>query len=236
MPYRLLALALAPLLVVQGRRVRRTTPRLPEPAGERAGVAGAGAPLRLLVLGDSAAAGVGAASQADALTGRLVARLAARHTVRWTLLARTGATTRATLATLAAQAPPPSDVVVVSLGVNDVTSGRAIAAWLRDLDALVSLLQARAGARHVLLSALPPMHAFPARPQPLRWCLGRRARHLDRALARWAARRPGCEHVPHAFEMAAAHMASDGFHPGPPIYEAWSADLARRVLAGPAAR
>ncbi|HLM69468.1 MAG TPA: hypothetical protein VK358_18145, partial [Longimicrobium sp.] len=47
---------LAPVLVLQGKRVRRTTPRLPEAAGPRTGaVAGRGAPVRLLVLGESTA-------------------------------------------------------------------------------------------------------------------------------------------------------------------------------------
>ena len=89
-PYTLAIATLAPLLLWQGRRVRRVTPRLPEPAGPRAGVAGQGAPLRLLVLGDSAAAGVGVARQRDALTGRLLAELSPRHTVHWRLLAHTG--------------------------------------------------------------------------------------------------------------------------------------------------
>ena len=52
--------ALAPLLVAQALRTRRVTPRLPEAAGERSGTQGEGPRLRLLVLGDSAAAGVGA--------------------------------------------------------------------------------------------------------------------------------------------------------------------------------
>ena len=64
-------LALAPLLFAQGVYVRRVTPRLPEAPGERSGVSGGGPALKLLILGDSAAAGVGASSQATALAGRL---------------------------------------------------------------------------------------------------------------------------------------------------------------------
>ena len=50
---------LSPLLICQGMYVRRVTPKLPEADGPRSGEAGSGALLRLLVLGDSAAAGVG---------------------------------------------------------------------------------------------------------------------------------------------------------------------------------
>jgi hypothetical protein len=82
------------------------------------------------------------------------------------------------------------DVVVTSLGVNDVTGSRSLATWRRQQEQLVELLAARFGARLILLSGLPPMHRFPALPQPLRWYLGSRARDFDRVLAEVAARRP----------------------------------------------
>ena len=72
------ALPCAPLLLWQGRRVRRDTPKLPEAEGPRDGIAGAdrpGRPLRLLIVGDSSAAGVGASVQDEALAGRLVGRV-----------------------------------------------------------------------------------------------------------------------------------------------------------------
>ena len=90
MRFVLATLALAPLLWWQGRRVRREALRLPEAAGPRAGVAGQGRPLRLLLLGDSSAAGVGVADQSDALAGRLVELLGADHRVHWRLEAATG--------------------------------------------------------------------------------------------------------------------------------------------------
>jgi hypothetical protein len=69
MLYQLTTLALGPLLLAQGLYVRRKTPLLPEPPGARSGFAGTGRLLRVLILGDSAAAGVGAASQLSALSG-----------------------------------------------------------------------------------------------------------------------------------------------------------------------
>lgn len=90
--YRIAKFGLAPLLLAQGCRVRRTTPRLPEAAGLRRGEEGAGPGLRLLIVGDSAAAGVGVATQAQALSGRLLTSLVADFRVRWRLVAATGYT------------------------------------------------------------------------------------------------------------------------------------------------
>ncbi|MEO8836808.1 MAG: SGNH/GDSL hydrolase family protein, partial [Caldimonas sp.] len=67
-------MALAPLLVAQAIATRRRALVLPEAAGPRDGVFGGDgtAPLRVLVAGDSSAAGVGVAEQAQSVIGHLV--------------------------------------------------------------------------------------------------------------------------------------------------------------------
>ena len=227
MPNPLATLVLGPVLLMQGRRVRREVPRLPEPPGARAGVAGAGPRLRLLVLGDSAAAGVGAGHQDQALSGQLVRALSPRFEVHWRLEAKTGATTASTIEHLRSLPSAPFDVAVSSLGVNDVTAGRRVSHWLHEQAALRALLRERFGVGRLLVSGLPPVHAFPALPQPLRWYLGARARAFDQALRQSLAREPGVRHV--GFDGGhdvASMMASDGFHPGPPVYAAWAERLA----------
>jgi len=222
---------LGPLLLAQGHRVRRETPVLPEPAGPREGVAGEGTLLRLLILGDSAGAGVGAASQEQALMGRIVARLAPCYRVEWRLIARTGATTASTLRALGRLEPFTTDAVVTSLGVNDVTGDVGVKRFLALQAGLHATLREKFGARLIVVSGLPPMDRFPALPQPLRWYLGERARELDRALARALPDGRGAEHLPFDRELKGAHMATDGFHPGPPVYDAWGEAAARRIEA-----
>ena len=61
-----------PVYVWQGIAVRRRTPRLPTPPGPVVGeVAGEGEPIRLLVIGDSSAAGVGVESMRDGLAAQM---------------------------------------------------------------------------------------------------------------------------------------------------------------------
>jgi lysophospholipase L1-like esterase len=229
--HRLATIVLGPILLLQGRRVRRTVPLLPEPDGPREGVSGSGPPLRLLVLGDSAAAGVGAPTQADALAGQTVAALSGSFQVRWKLIARTGLTTQTALDHLRRIETQAFDVVVTSLGVNDVTSGLALNDWRRLQCELAALLHSKFQARHVLLSGLPPMHKFPALPQPLRWYLGSRAMQFDSALEALANAGGGCEFVKLSYTLDTRFMAADGFHPGPAIYALWGADVGRRIAA-----
>jgi lysophospholipase L1-like esterase len=222
---------LAPLLATQGVVTRIVVPKLPEPACPRSGSSGCGPSLRLLVLGDSAAAGVGATNQADALTGQILAGLTDHYTVHWRIEATTGATTADTLKRLATLPIQTFDVAVTSLGVNDVTRGRRVGTWILQQRALVGLLRRRLGVDLVLLSALPPVHLFPALPQPLRWFLGSRTRYFDRALARFCATTADCEHLKPEFSRKRTTLASDGFHPGPGVYREWAAAVVERIRA-----
>ena len=215
-----LKLVLSPLLVAQALATRRRAPILPEADGPRRGAVGQGEPFRLLIVGDSSAAGVGVRMQGQALAGHLTRTLAAgaRREVRWQLLARSGITTAQALELVQAEPPDVADVAVAVLGVNDVIdqvpSQRAVA----QRAALADWLLAHAQVRHVVFAPLPPMHRFPLLPRPLRWIMGSDARRHDDAMARWAATRADVSHVPIAFELGAQQMAADGFHPGEPVY------------------
>jgi lysophospholipase L1-like esterase len=220
---------LGPLLLAQGRYVRRVTPELPEPAGAREGAAGEGPTIRLLVLGDSAGAGVGAPSQDEALTGRIVASLSDRFRVEYRIVARTGATTASTLKHLEKIDAFRTDAVVTSLGVNDVTGDVGVAAFLERHGRLRAILREKFGARFILVSGLPPMASFTALPQPLRWYLGARAKELDRALADSLPDGLGAQHLPLFRKMDRSLLASDGFHPGPAAHAQWGAAAAERI-------
>lgn len=224
------SLALAPLLVVQGWYVKRVTPRLPEAEGARQGVAGRGQRLRLLVVGDSAAAGVGAVHQREALVGQLAAELASTYEVSWLLIAKTGFTTADLLAHLQQQRSQHFDIAVVSLGVNDVTRRVAVGHWLKQQQELVELLATKFGVQKVLLSGVPPMGHFKALPQPLRWYVGLYAKQFNRQLKKnFDNHAYGFVVSPNA-RFESAFLAKDGFHPSPLAYQRWAKTVTQEIL------
>jgi lysophospholipase L1-like esterase len=235
-----LKLALAPLLLVQAVATRRRAPVLPEAAGPRQGELGnAGRVLRLLIAGDSSAAGVGVAAQDQALAGHLTRtlhRLAACQ-VSWTLHACSGLTTQRLHALLRSEALPRADVAVVVTGVNDVIDQIPARRAVLHREALADWLLDERGVAHVLFAPLPPVHRFPLLPQPLRRVMGDDARRHDDALAHWAATRRDVSHIAIEFDLTSDAMASDGFHPGEPVYracgEALAAHIAKLALETP---
>jgi hypothetical protein len=113
--------------------------------------------------------------------------------------------------------------------VNDVIDQVPTRRAVRERAALADWLLGTAGVRHVVFAPLPPMHRFPLLPEPLRRVMGGDARRHDAALARWAATRSDVSHAGFAVELDAAGMASDGFHPGEPVYRACGEALAAHV-------
>ncbi|MCV2887606.1 SGNH/GDSL hydrolase family protein [Ruegeria aquimaris] len=210
--------------------MRRKAQLLAEPAGPRAGRAGSGPALRLLIAGDSAAAGVGVDSQDLALSGQLVLRLARRFSVDWRLEATTGHTTRDTLARLGAL-PGPFDVVVTSLGVNDTTRATSARQFVARQAALMDLLTGPLGARLVVVTSVPDMALFPALPQPLSWVLGQQSQRLDRKLALTLKRYPQAVHHRPQIPPDPAMAARDGYHPSALAYAHWAEGLARVIAA-----
>jgi lysophospholipase L1-like esterase len=226
-----LKLALAPLLVAQAVQARRRAPRLPEAAGPRSGSVGQGTPLRLLVVGDSSAAGVGVTRQSQALAAPLAKYLAQATgaRVQWRLVARSGVTTAQALDLLRGEGPVQADIAVVVTGVNDVVEQVPSQRAVRAREALADELRNRTGVHHVVFAPLPPVHQFPALPRPLRWIAGADARRHDRAMADWARSRRDVSHARLGLMLNRGVMAHDGFHPGPPAYRQCATMLARHI-------
>lgn len=277
--YYFVLLILGPLLIIQGRLVRKNIPILAEATGGRSGRLGEGRPLTLLVVGDSAAAGVGVETQDDALSGCLTQVLAQKYCVDWSLVAKSGNTTEDLIKTLQGRpfqtdslsmerlqakvlddnnsgdnrsddnkpgnispagnnsddnwldnsSAPDIDVVLVSLGVNDLLSPIRESQWITQQVRLIKLLKSKFSAKHILMTAVPPMHCFPAFPQPLRWFLGLRASEFNRKLVSLIELESECELVIIPLMPIASDMASDGFHPSEKIYRLWGGTAATAI-------
>lgn len=227
----ILRVLLLPLLILQGLGVRRRALILQEPAGLRRGRQGKGPQLRILIAGDSSAAGVGVNHQTEGLSGQLSAQLGSQFEVLWQMEASTGHRTRDTLARLQALPKQQFDVVVLALGVNDVTHGTSRRKFHRQQTLLMQLLEDKFAPHLILVCGVPQMQHFPALPQPLAWVLGQQSARLDQVFARLAKARPTVVHLPFQLPQDPALAAADGYHPSAKAYQLWAEILAQKILS-----
>jgi len=223
------ALALSPLIVGQALWVAARAARLPEASGDRSGEKGSGPLLRLLVVGDSSAAGVGVASQSEALDGRLASELAEKYRVQWNVVARSGGTVRSTTRMLEGLPKDAFDIAIVALGVNDTKNGVSLKTWKLGYGKLLDKITGKFGTKLVCVSGLPPIRQFPILPSPLNRVLGDRVELFDEHLRQIAQDRTYVIYLPLNFTLDTTKMASDGFHPGPEIYAEWASRAAKEL-------
>lgn len=226
---------LGPLLLAQGVWTKRTALRLPEADGPRLGkirVEGDLAPLRLLVVGDSSAAGVGVAHQSEALAlpvAQAVVRATGRS-VSWQLIAKSGLNTGEALALIRASHTNAADIAVTALGVNDVLSQQIPREFQQNYAALLRHLKETVGVKGTVVSGVPPMQILPGAPQPLRWYLGQYAAQLDVKLRELCLQHEGARYLSLQWAAKPEEMAVDRFHPGPNQYQLWASLVVKEVI------
>ena len=212
---------LLPFVAIQAIRLRKTAPRLQPAAGDSSGRMGSGDSIRLLAIGDSIIAGVGAATLERALVGCTARSLVERlgGAVEWQACGRSGASSKKILSDLVPTlAPIAADAIVVSVGVNDVTALSTIRAWRKNLFALIDALRRHSPEAVIVIAGMPPLRAFPLIPQPLRRLIGFRGETLDAVTRAVTQEYPGVFHVEVEFEMSDDSFCADGFHPSEKSY------------------
>ena len=253
---------LAPIYLYQGRKIKRDTVRLPEPNGERHGQVQLNdtiespkdahkRTLNLMVVGDSAAAGVGSETQQEALVGNLIPVLTQQSAIqnqfdilKWSLQATTGHTSFDILRRLYVLPAPsqPVDVMVLSVGVNDTTSKVSVDKWQQQIESIIAIAQRKFGVRELIFLSLPPMAQMPAIPAPLSNFVGAKASILDKTLQQVCAAHDSVTYMATDFpRMIAEHsngtpidikvmFASDGFHPSSLMYGYWAQQLSELII------
>ena len=229
----LTTIALAPVLFNQGRRVKKTMVRVPEPEGQRSGHVGEGRELSVLILGDSAAAGVGVGKQQDALAGQLIGRLSKQYHVAWQFEATSGHTTQQVIEHIKGIKAHTFDVVITSVGVNDVTKLMPENKWIALQEQLIAQIKMQFEPKLLLMTSVPPMQHFSGLPQPLRWHLGLYAKHMNKRLAKLIKSYPNVQQIvwPLGEGQRDIPLADDGFHPSAIAYAVWAETIVASIKA-----
>jgi lysophospholipase L1-like esterase len=219
-----------PWVLPQAAWVRRRTPRFRGPPGELRGQFGKHPAQRVVGVGDSIIAGVGANSVAETITAQLAQHWheATGTAVEWLACGKIGArSARIKPLVESLERDDRVALVLISAGVNDITGLTSTSQWLADVDALVITLRQRFPNSRLALLGIPPLDVFPALPLPLRQVLGWRAAHYDRAARCYCDSKAGLYYVPIDSRPEPDEFSSDGFHPSVASYAALAREIVR---------
>jgi len=228
----LLFWTLFPFVLPQAINVRNNAPRFPGASGPKEGTIGEGAPLNLLAVGDSIIAGVGAKDLSRALVGQTAAWLADRLGCRidWAARGSIGADSNKVLRRLASQLPgPAADIIILSVGVNDVTGLTRVSRWQRNLTDLLTALHRHSPGAIIAVAGIPPLKGFPLLPQPLRALFGLRGKTFDMAARKMVSQYPWAVYVPLDFDPTPDKFSADGYHPSEESYRMFGQMMADRI-------
>jgi len=222
---RVAMIPVAPVLFVQGKRLRRETPILPDAAPPWSGTLPGENPLRLLVLGDSTAVGVGSDTQEAALPGNLARELHERwqRGVEWRAIGASGATAHDLVERFLPLAlEEPYDFVFLTIGANDALKIRTRTAFSRDVRSILSRLRDRNPDAVLMMSSLPAFYRFELLPQPLKHNLYLHSSSLESGARAVVREFDNAVMSPKPPPYTEGFFATDLFHPSSQGYRDWA--------------
>jgi len=230
-----LSWAMLPFCFWQGLAVRSSGISLLPPHGPVETMVGddkLGEPYRVLIIGDSSVASIGASDLDEGLAMQMASRLSAR--LNRPIALRISGNSSATSADLRDHVVPnlpknAFDLVFVVIGMNDAKNFHSARRFIDGFGGLIYALKARFPSALVAHWPISPMTIFPVLPQPLKTCLSFRSDILD-ALAACLSAGRGIERFERRMTFPQSGFASDGFHVNAYGYALWAEEAVNALM------
>ncbi|MEL6988803.1 MAG: GDSL-type esterase/lipase family protein, partial [Bacteroidota bacterium] len=139
------SIPLLPILYLQGKRIKKEVPDLPEAKGNEGKVyIQHSKPIKILLIGESTFAGVGVEEHKDGFPGAFAKQLASHYnrSVSWKVYARSGYNAkRVNYKILPKIEDQDVDLVLIGLGGNDSFELNRPNQWKKDIQILIKTCQ-----------------------------------------------------------------------------------------------
>jgi lysophospholipase L1-like esterase len=223
-------LPITPFLYLQGLITRWKVGLLPE-AKDPAGITGDGdEEVKLLVIGESTVAGLGARTHELALGGQFAKGIHERtgRTVNWTVVGRNGVTARRTIDELWPLVPDEKfDYVLLGIGGNDVMKLSSPKKWRRDMLELVKIVREANPDAAIFISNCPMIIHSPILPQPIKGILWQLSQMHNANILEFTAGMDRVYYYPQPVDVNFEGFWADGIHPSEQGYRDWAAAMLR---------
>ncbi len=214
-----------PLLFVMGQRVRARTVRMVPPPGPLTGeITGIGQPLRLLVMGDSSAAGVGANHTSECLAPLIAANLNAvtGQPVAWRMAGSNSAIASDLRDFVVPHLPQENWThILFIVGTNDAKNFVTVRGFTKGFGGLIYALKAKFPDARLVWSPIIDMEKMPTLTPFLAKMLNIRAKLINAVGAGLCEERYAIPADPLPISIPDG-FALDGFHANARAYKVWA--------------
>lgn len=221
-------LPITPFLLIQARITRWKVGLLPD-ATEPSGTAGTGHnEAKLLVIGESTVAGLGARTHELALGGQFAKGIHERtgKVVKWTVVGRNGVTARRTIDELWPLVPREKfDYVLLGIGGNDVMKLSSPKKWRRDMLELLDIVRKANPDASIFISNCPMIIHSPIMPQPIKGILWRLSQMHNANILEFTDGMDRVYYYPQPVDVDFDGFWADGIHPSEQGYRDWAAAM-----------
>lgn len=222
-------LPIAPFLYLQSRIVRWKIGLLPPAEGPK-GLTGNGEnAAKLLVLGESTVAGLGARTHEVALGGQFALRLSEKigRPVDWTVVGKNGVTAQRTLTELWPLVPDDKfDYILLGVGGNDVLKISSPKKWRRDMLELLRTVREANPDAVIFVTNCPMIKFSPVLPEPIKGLLWRLSTMHDANIREFSQGMDRVYYYPQPVDNDNWDgFWADGIHPSESGYADWAAGM-----------
>jgi len=240
-----LVIPILPIIYIHGEIIKRTVPRLPEATGIEGNIkTNSDKSLRLLCIGESSMAGVGAETHEEAIGGTIAKELSKQlgSNIYWRVYARNGYTAkRVRFKILPKITERNFDIIVIALGANDSFAMNSPKTWRQHIIDLLKDTQSLFSDTPIVFMNMPPIKEFPAFSSLIRFSVGNLVDMLGKELEQtitlfddvyfskevitvesWKKK--------YQVEGQASEFFSDGVHPSKFTYQVWARDVVDFII------
>lgn len=223
-----------PVYAWQGLAVRRASIRLGPPANTgwirakpKGNKSGSQTPIKILLIGDSSAAGVGVRKIEDSLGGQLPQVVAdlKKQSVELRIAGNNSATSdQIRDYVLPHIEQEVFDFICLNIGTNDAKNFHRGNTFCKNFGTLIYALRTKFPAAKIIWSGIINMEEIPALPSPLNKILGIRSKILNKNGKILCAERGAYAPDPE-WQVIPENFAIDGFHASEKGYREWAENL-----------
>lgn len=242
----LAAIPLVPLMIYHGKRIRKSVPKLPE-AKEPQGMAKVNDKkenLRVVFLGESTVAGVGAETHKEGVAGSLAHELSTSlsKNIEWEVFARSGYNAQKVIDRLLPKMKgSEADLILIGLGGNDAFEFNRPWRWQKSIAQLIQQLRIEYPMAPIVFMNMPPIKEFPAFTAPIKFVIGNLVEIHGQFLQKEVKKHDNVFYNAEVLNLknwtpilpkglSKIDFFSDGVHPSILTYQIWGREMAKYIV------